>query len=74
MNAIIKFWKGGDITSMTGNNIFVYGENPEFRNGLGAAKTARNFGAKAYGGGRGIVGNTFGLITKNLKAEIELYN
>jgi ribA/ribD-fused uncharacterized protein len=64
----IKFWKGGNITSMTGNNIFVYGANPEFRNGFGAAKTARQFGAKPYGSGRGIVGNTFGLITKNLKA------
>lgn len=40
--------------------------NPEFRNGFGAAKVARDFGAKPYGGGRGIVGNTFGLITKNL--------
>lgn len=53
---------------MTGNNIFVYGANPEFRNGAGAAKIARNFGAKAYGGGRGIVGNTYGLITKNILA------
>lgn len=68
MSKTIRFWKGGNITSMTGNNIFVYGANPEFRNGLGAAKAARDFGAKAYGGGRGIVGNTFGLITKNLKA------
>ena len=63
----LKFWKGTEITSMTGNNIFVYGANPEFRNGAGAAKTARNFGAKPYGGGRGIVGNTYGLITKNLE-------
>lgn len=62
-----RFWKGEAITSMTGNNIFVYGANPEFRNGAGAAKVARQFGAKPYGGGRGIVGNTFGLITKNLK-------
>jgi hypothetical protein len=53
---------------MTGNNIFVYGANPEFRNGLGAALDARQFGAKPFGGGRGIVGNTYGLITKNLKA------
>lgn len=63
----IKFWKGGNITQMSGNNIFVYGANPEFRNGFGAAKTARQFGAKPYGGGRGIVGNTYGLVTKNLK-------
>lgn len=62
-----KFWKGDNITSMTGNNIFVYGANPEFRNGAGAAKLARQFGALPYGSGRGIVGNTYGLITKNLK-------
>lgn len=62
-----RFWKGDRITQMTGNNIFVYGANPEFRNGAGAAKTARAFGAKPYGSGRGIVGNTYGLITKNLK-------
>jgi len=24
----IKFWKGGNITQMSGNNIFVYGANP----------------------------------------------
>lgn len=62
-----RFWKGDTITSMTGNNIFVYGANPEFRNGAGAAKAARAFGAKPFGGGRGIVGNTYGLVTKNLK-------
>jgi hypothetical protein len=68
MNHKYRYWQGDIITSMTGNNIFVYGANPEFRNGAGAAKAARNFGAKAYGGGRCIVGNTFGLITKNIKA------
>lgn len=62
-----RFWKGDAITSMTGNNIFVYGANPEFRNGKGSAFDARAFGAKPFGSGRGIVGNTFGLITKNLK-------
>lgn len=61
----LRFYKG-NITSMTGNNIFVYGANPEFRNGKGAALLARQFGAKRFGGGRGIVGNTYGLITKNL--------
>lgn len=67
MKGSYRFWKGDSITSMTGGNIFVYGANPEFRNGAGAAKAARAFGAKPYGSGRGIVGNTFGLITKNLK-------
>jgi hypothetical protein len=62
-----RFWKGYKISAMTRNNIFMYGANPEFRNGAGAAKEARDFGAKRFGGGRGIVGNTFGLITKNLE-------
>lgn len=62
-----RFWKGDKITSMTGDNIFVYGANPEFRNGRGSARDARQFGAKPFGGGRGIVGNTYGLVTKNLK-------
>lgn len=64
----MNYWQGDTITSMTGNNIFVYGANPEFRNGAGAAKAAIAFGAKPYGSGRGIVGNTYGLVTKNLTA------
>jgi hypothetical protein len=61
----LKFWKGDKIKSMTGNNIFVFGSNPEGRHGLGAAKDAQNFGAK-YWLGRGISGNTYALPTKNL--------
>lgn len=61
----IKFWKGDNIESMTGNNIFVFGSNPEGRHGLGAAKSAMKFGAK-YWNGRGIQGNTYALPTKNL--------
>lgn len=63
----LRFYKG-DVESMTGNNIFVYGANTEYRNGLGAAMVARNFGALPYASGPGIVGNTYGLITKNLKS------
>lgn len=28
MSQEYRFWKGDSITSMTGNNIFVYGANP----------------------------------------------
>lgn len=63
-----RFWSGTFITELKDNEIFVYGANPEFRNGAGGAKAARKFGAPAYGAGRGIVGQTFGIITKNLKA------
>lgn len=67
MNDNLKFWKGGNIESMTGNNIFVFGSNPSGIHGAGAAKAAMNFGAE-YGNGRGLQGNTYALVTKNLKA------
>lgn len=63
----MKYWKGNNITQMTGNNVFVFGSNPEGRHGLGAAKQAMKFGAK-YGKGRGLSGNSYALPTKNLKA------
>ena len=62
-----RYWAGGHIKKMTGNNIFVFGSNPEGRHGLGAAETAMGFGA-TYGKGRGLSGNTYALVTKNLKA------
>lgn len=64
---IYRFWKGKSIDSMTGNNIMVFGSNPEGRHGAGSALQAIKFGAK-YGVGRGIQGNTYALITKNLTA------
>ena len=67
MNTQLRFWTGKTITEMTGNNIFVFGSNPEGRHGLGAAKAAVKFGAR-YGFGRGRYGNTYALPTKNLKA------
>jgi hypothetical protein len=44
--------------------VFVFGANPEWRHGAGAAKVALNFGAQ-YGKGPSC-GQTYGLITKNL--------
>ena len=63
----MKYWTGTTITQMTGNNIFVFGSNPEGRHGMGAAKAAMRFGA-LYGKGRGRKGNTYALPTKNLRA------
>jgi len=58
----------GLITNITENEIVVFGSNPEGRHGAGAAKFAlNNFGA-IYGNGRGRQGNSYALITKNLKA------
>lgn len=63
----MKFWKGDEIVDLKEGQIFVFGSNPAGFHGAGAAKAAMKFGAK-YGIGRGIQGNTYALITKNLKA------
>ncbi|QAX96049.1 hypothetical protein [Vibrio phage vB_VmeM-Yong XC32] len=60
-------WWNGTITKLKPNMVFVYGSNPEGRHGLGAAKLALRYGAK-YGVGRGLMGQTYALVTKNLKA------
>lgn len=63
----MRYWSGKEITELESNQVFVFGSNPEGRHGMGAAKAAMKFGAK-YGVGRGLVGQTYALVTKNLKA------
>jgi len=61
-----NFYKG-IINKLNNNEIFVFGSNPEGRHGKGAAKFAKDkFGAK-QGQGHGLQGNSYGLVTKNLK-------
>ncbi len=55
----------GRVFKLLPNQIFVYGANTEFRHGKGSALSALKFGAK-YGIG-GFVGQTWSIITKNLK-------
>lgn len=62
----MKHWTGETITKLEPNYIFVFGSNPEGRHGAGAAKAALKFGAK-YGIGRGLQGQTYALVTKNLR-------
>lgn len=62
----MKCWTGEQITKLEPNYIFVFGSNPEGRHGAGAAKAALKFGAK-YGVGRGLQGQTYALVTKNLR-------
>ncbi len=59
-------WTGEQITQLEPNYVFVFGSNPEGRHGAGAAKAALKFGAK-YGVGRGLQGQTYALVTKNLR-------
>lgn len=62
----MEFWSGNKIASLKDNEIFVFGSNPSGIHGAGAAKVAVGYGAK-YGVGRGLVGRTYALVTKNLK-------
>ena len=67
MSYTINFYTG-DIEPEV-NTIFVFGSNPEGRHGLGAAKVAvQKFGAK-YGIGEGLVGNSYGIPTKDLRVK-----
>ena len=61
-------WTGEQITQLEPNYVFVFGSNPEGRHGAGAARTALQFGAK-YGVGRGLQGQTYALVTKNLNTD-----
>lgn len=63
----MRFWTGENIKELKENQVFVFGSNPQGRHGAGAAKAAMEFGAK-YGIGRGLQGQTYALITKNLEA------
>lgn len=60
------YWVGPTISALRHNEIFVFGANPGFVNGAGGAAAAMRFGAY-YGSGRGIVGKTYGIVTKNLE-------
>ncbi len=62
----MQFWQGTTITKLAENEIFVMGTNPLGIHGAGAAKAGLKFGAKMRVG-RGLVGATYGLITKNLE-------
>lgn len=62
----MRFWTGDTIKELKENQIFVFGSNPQGRHGAGAAKAAMSFGAK-YGSGRGLQGQSYALITKNLE-------
>lgn len=64
----MQFWQGTTITKLEENEIFIMGTNPSGIHGSGAAKAGLKFGAKMLVG-RGLMGSTYGLITKNLKGK-----
>lgn len=57
----------GIITKLSDKSIFVFGSNPEGRHGKGAAAIAHKlFGAKT-GQGSGLMGQSYGIVTKDLR-------
>ncbi len=62
-----EYWQGNIIKLLSDNEVFVFGSNPEGIHGAGGAKAALSFGAQ-MGIGRGLKGNSYALVTKNLHA------
>lgn len=54
-----------EITTLQPNQIFIFGSNTEGRHGKGAAKAAMAFRA-IYGQARGLQGQTYAIVTKDL--------
>lgn len=62
----MKTYKG-IIQSLPENGIFVFGSNPEGRHGKGAAATAQKYFGAKFGKSRGLVGKSYGIVTKDLR-------
>lgn len=65
------------IENLLENEIFVFGSNNEGKHGAGAAKTAYDKFGAIYGQSKGLMGQSYGIITKDLKKgqkSIELNN
>lgn len=69
------FWQGNDLVKVLldrngvlkdKNAIFVFGSNTEGRHGRGTALIARNHFGAIYGQASGLMGNAYGLVTKDL--------
>lgn len=60
-----QFESDSAISSLKANQVFVFGSNTEGRHGEGAALAAVKFGAVA-GKARGIMGQAYGIVTKDL--------
>lgn len=56
-----------NITSLKPNEVFVFGSNTEGRHGAGAAKLAKDKFGAIYGQAEGLQGQSYGIVTKNLK-------
>lgn len=60
----------GLINKIKGDQIFVFGSNPEGRHGKGAALWARQHAGAIYGIGYGRQGRSYAIVTKDLRKKI----
>lgn len=56
----------GRITKLDENGIFVFGSNTQGRHGKGAALTAKNMFKAVYGRAKGLQGQSYAIVTKDL--------
>ena len=56
----------GQITELKPNEVFVFGSNTQGRHGKGAALIAKTKFGAIYGKARGLMGQSYGIITKDL--------
>jgi len=59
------------IKELNENEIFVFGSNRQGRHGKGAALTARNKFGAIYGQSQGLQGQSYAIITKELRKEYQ---
>lgn len=61
----------GEVTKLLKDQIFVFGSNTEGRHGKGAALFAKKYCGAVYGQARGIQGNSYAIVTKDLTAQYQ---
>lgn len=60
----------GYINTLPAYGVFVFGANTEGRHGKGAAKVARDYFGAEYGNPRGRQGNSYAIVTKDLRKPV----
>lgn len=60
----------GNITKLEDNQVFVFGSNTQGRHGKGAALWALNNAGAIYGQAKGLQGQSYAIITKDLTKKV----
>jgi ribA/ribD-fused uncharacterized protein len=68
-----KYWSGNKITKLEENQVFTFGSNPRGAHSFGAALTAFDLFGAIKGQSRGLMGQSYAIVTKNLKWDAGFY-